>query len=255
MDNIARARELADMTLKQLETEGEPLGLKFNKSHNKKVRTERILAAEAKRAIDLIGTDQDTDAGNVRPPSTEFEQAARPPVETVKPEPQKDIPKSKRGGARPGSGRPEGMTNEKAKVFNLPAQPNPAIEGGLCMLFELWAAKVKIKEVALTKEEARDLSLPYTRMLSYMGYDDYIPPWAMEAITLVWVTYSIIKSKRVIIQTKRPELFTKKKKPKETDGSECETKDSVRQDGIGQDSKGKESDTLIIPRAISGHPM
>jgi hypothetical protein len=101
------------------------------------------------------------------------------------------------GGARPGSGPKVGGTqdllaSERAAAIE---KPNPVVQDFLEMLFSAWAAAVKCPEVALTKEEAFDLALPWTQGLELMGVNQRLPPWLGVCVRLVWTTASVGKMK------------------------------------------------------------
>ena len=79
----------------------------------------------------------------------------------------------RRGGARPGAGRPAGLSDELSRINKLPDVPNKAISNALQMPFELWSIATKVKELALSDDEADDLALPITQLLAYYWPDAY----------------------------------------------------------------------------------
>jgi hypothetical protein len=178
------AEQLASMKARELVSVGREFGLKFTKNHNAAERRKRILTAQAERALSSISDDRTqlpSGAPLLVPPKPEFEKLVGG-GDTA------DVDDVGRGGAREGAGRPPGMTDAKARMNNLPQQPNPAIEDALELLFAAWARGVKCPEVCLTKDEARELALPWTQLLSYFGADQKIPPWIMLGITCAWTT-------------------------------------------------------------------
>lgn len=116
-----------------------------------------------------------------QPVNPEFEQAVK--VEQ---------PKAKVGGVREGAGRPKGMTDEKAKVRNLPQVPSTPIRQGLQSLFDVWASAAKIEELALSDDEAETLSLPITQLQEYY-FPGILPEIAGTWIMLIFATSRIIK--------------------------------------------------------------
>jgi hypothetical protein len=92
-------------------------------------------------------------------------------------------------------GRPKGLTAEKARMRNLPEQPDPLFLASLTLLFDRWAAAADCPEIALTQQEAIDLALPWTQLAAYFGWADRIPPWAQLAIAAGWQTYATVKVK------------------------------------------------------------
>ena len=108
----------------------------------------------------------------------------------------------KRGGVRPGAGRPEGLTAEKAKVKNLPQFPAAPIKQGLQSLFDLWSAAAKIEELALSEDEADLLSLPITQLQEYY-FPGILPEIAGTWIMLIFATSRIIKPRIKIINKTR----------------------------------------------------
>ena len=189
--------ELADMTMRQMEThaKAEKLNIKFHKSKTKAAVAKEILAAYGARDIDAAKAG----VAEQRPVNPEFENLVTPGSVLDEnenlPANEPTMQVDNRGGARPGAGRPLGMTAERARMTHLSDCPHPAVLGLLEILFEGWAVKVGCPAVALTKEEAFDLALPWTNVLEYAGVAQRIPVWAELAITCTWNTVNILKTK------------------------------------------------------------
>jgi hypothetical protein len=93
-----------------------------------------------------------------------------------------ELPGSNRGGPRPGAGRPLGMTDDKAAVRNLPQIANATVKAICAGVFDAWAAKAGVPQLALSDEEAEALALPMTQL------QEYYFPGMVEEITFVWVS-------------------------------------------------------------------
>ena len=132
------------------------------------------------------------------PANVEFEQV----VAAMSLEPEK--PKDRRGGAREGAGRKKGLTDEKAKVKNLPQYPSNPIRQGCQALFDLWAAAAKIEELALSDEDADILSLPLTQLQEYY-FPGILPEIAGTWIMLIFATTRIIKPRIDLVNKVRAE--------------------------------------------------
>lgn len=114
-----------------------------------------------------------------------------------------EVETPKRGGVRPGAGRPRGMTEEKAMYNRLSEQPHPAVKQMFELLFDAWATKSACPSVKLTEQEARDIALPWTNVLELMGVADRIPNWIVVALACGWNTLSIVKAKAAIAREAR----------------------------------------------------
>lgn len=186
-------KTLRRKSLKELAEIGErDFGLKFNKSINKADRVTRILSKQTELAAgsqssvltSSAAVDEATPSA-VQPGFSRLTDDEAPPP-------------NNRGGARPGAGRPEGMTNEIAAMNRLSQQPHPFVSGALELLFHRWAASVKCPDVALTKDEAFALALAWTQVGDYLGVTEKIPVWLQLAITAIWTTANIVQSKAKI---------------------------------------------------------
>jgi hypothetical protein len=193
--------ELLGMKAKRLQeiADERGLGLKFNKSHNIETRAKRILAAEFSRDVEAQAAVIEAPAGSPpREANPIFEQkcasggsveAAAAGVQTG------SAPTENRGGARPGAGRPLGMTDERSRATHVSEKPHPVVQALFEGLFAAWSVATGCAEVALTKEEAADLALPWTQALDYLGYTQYIPEWAKIFFVASLTTFNTIKLK------------------------------------------------------------
>jgi len=175
----------------------EPLGIKVHKNLRAEDLRRRILAREAEQA--LGSADTVTQPQEQKPANPAFEQLTQTDARPADPP---TVPPAKpglgKGGKREGAGRKPGQTDSIARMQNLPQQPNPAINDFLKLAFDAWATALGDKRLALTEQEAKDLALPYTQILCYLGHGDAIPDWALMAITAIWVTWNTVKARVAI---------------------------------------------------------
>jgi len=185
---------------------------------------EREIYEENRQQVEQ-GPEKPTETQGQRPRNPAFEQAVGG---QLSPEPVAET----RGGARPGAGRPKGMTDVKAAVKNLPQQPNQTILMGVKTLFSLLARQVRVPEVELSEDEAEQLALPVTQLQEF-----YLPDGIPE-IAWVWASagftfYQIAESRIKIINAAR------KAKQDEKAGH----KNNSGQDGQRQDNQSPEPDS------------
>ena len=128
------------------------------------------------------------------PVNPDFEAAAQ-----VAEQPEKQ---EKRGGVREGAGKPLGMTDEKARVKNLPQQPSNPIKHGTMSLFLFWSKTAKIDELALSEEEVDLWSLPATQ-LQENYFPGLIPEIAGVWVEFVYATIRIMKPRFDLIDEVR----------------------------------------------------
>jgi hypothetical protein len=205
--NVTRytGKQLKGMTLTDLAGIGEDLGLAFTKNHTKQERARRILSAYA---------DQDLHADPDSPPSSPPHTDRQGPG-VPKPDFERlidtgsldgdgvDTPTPQRGGARPGAGRPEGMTAEIAAYNQLSRQPHPFVKQAIEKVFDAWAVRADCPEIRLSKDEAVALALPYTHALELSGLGNRIPPWAMVGLSCIWSTAMIVDCKAALARQAR----------------------------------------------------
>jgi len=161
-------------------------------------------------------------------PQPEAQQPANPEFERAAAEKAAEPVKDNRGGARPGAGRPLGLTDEKAKVKNLPQYPSNPIRQGLCCLFDLWAAAAKIEELALSDDEADMLSLPLTQLQEYY-FPGILPEIAGTWIMLIFAASRIMKPRIKIINKTREQRHAKKENKPEPEKTEIKNPNHISQ--------------------------
>jgi len=185
-------KDLRAMSLKSLDEVGKSLHLEFTKNHNRAERSKRILAAYAD--LDLAGDSPISphpDGATLAGPKPEFERL----IESAESDVEADNETPQRGGARPGAGRPPGMTDDLSRLSHLSPQPHPVVKSILSGMFQSWSLAAKCPEIALTEMEAVDLALPWSQTLEYMGITERIPPWLHLGIMTIWATVNMVKRK------------------------------------------------------------
>lgn len=220
-------KELSRMSLKSLEQVGKPLELTFTKNHTKAERVRRILSAYSSQDVAAQATAGEGEASQGPPLSEQTSPpSGQPTTHERKPRfealcednnaeyfsgANSAAAAADRGGAREGAGRPVGMTNELSVYNRLPQMPHPAIQHFLEAAFKTWATRCHCPEVALTKEQAFELALPYTQAAYLAGIVDYIPAWAMVGIELVWTTWNMVSVKAALARdaVKRKDVESK----------------------------------------------
>lgn len=125
----------------------------------------------------------------------EFEKAAQVVVEPTE-------KREKRGGVREGAGKPFGLTDEKAKVKNLPQYPSNPIKQGSQALFDLWASAAKIEQLALSEDEADLLSLPITQLAEFY-FPGIIPEIAGTWVMLIFAFTRVVQPRMKLIDEVR----------------------------------------------------
>lgn len=201
--NGKRLQEIANDEALTTST-GKPL--RWTKSHTIKERVKQIMAARSRHAVDTAVAAGSTPGEPKRPANPDFEKLCDSnAVSGISPSSQGDGQQAitdadaqapdARGGVRPGAGRPQGMTEERSAVMKLPEVPNKTIKDSLEALFELWSQATKCPDVALTKDEATDLALHWTRLLHMVGVEQKIPDWISEVLGGLWDTYNMLKIK------------------------------------------------------------
>jgi hypothetical protein len=110
--------------------------------------------------------------------------------------------KDNRGGARPGAGRPMGVSDDMALVNRLPQKANVMLVPVLRIPFELWSIANNMPELELTKEEGEDLALPVTQLLEYY-FPGKIPEIAWVWLMMCGATYNVMKPRMALIQARK----------------------------------------------------
>lgn len=107
-------------------------------------------------------------------------------------EPKTEEKVERRGGARPGAGRPKGVTDEFAAVNRLPEKANLTLIPVLQIPFALWSKWIGVKEMVLTKDDAKELALPVTQLLEFY-FPGRIPEIAWVWLMMFGTTYRILE--------------------------------------------------------------
>lgn len=137
-------------------------------------------------------------------PKPEFEQALQEFHEDHSHPPAAEAEEKveRRGGPRPGSGRPKGVTEEFAQVNRLPEKANATLVPVLQIPFATWARAIGVKEMALNKDEAKDLALPVTQLLEFY-FPGRIPEIAWVWLMMLGTTYRILEPRLDLLAAKR----------------------------------------------------
>jgi hypothetical protein len=181
-----------------------PIKLKPSWTRDKiiKLILQRRRIEKAEPIFDITQQIKDEqDRAEQQPVNPEFEQAVK--VEEPKVE--------KRGGVREGAGRTKGLTDEKAKVKNLPQLSSTPIRQGCQSLFDLWASAAKIEQLALSEDEAEKLSLPITQLQEFY-FPGILPEIAGTWIMLIFAVSRIVKPRIDmvnVVRKQRKELRVK----------------------------------------------
>ncbi len=184
------------MTLRELEEIGRGLQLEFSKNHNRATRARRILDAYAQ--LDLATSPPVSPFGDSLPDQTEPKPEFERLIDGQPVDEGTDSQAPQRGGARPGAGRPMGQTEAKARMEHLSDRPHPFFVAFFSELFEAWARGARCPQIALSKEEAMELALPWTQLCEYMGIAQRIPPWLALGVMTLWTTASIFRAKAAL---------------------------------------------------------
>ncbi len=200
--------ELLGMTAGRLQEVATEAGMKkkFHKNLTRKDRAQRILEFYAEQDVETNTTAGVSGAHEPqRPANPAFESQCGPGASVNLPangvtepadNPGLDAESAgNHGGARPGAGRPAGMTAERARLTHITDTPHRIYKAGFKLLFDLWADKVGCEKVALTEEEATDIALPWSQMGEYLGWNEKIPEWADIIICGLWTTANTFKIK------------------------------------------------------------
>jgi hypothetical protein len=167
------------------------LGLTVREGWNRDKLAEEIVKADALKP----GADPEPKPDIPAPPTDEFDKLTAAAAEP-KPEPE---PKDSRGGFRPGAGRPDGLTDLKARIENLPKRADAWMVAALKALFNLWSIKVGIDKVALTEEEALEIALPFSQIVAF-HFPQFQETILHVYIGAAWTAWNVVLAKVRIIK-------------------------------------------------------
>jgi hypothetical protein len=164
----------------------------------KPIRTKKTAKPKEKSSA---GTGSTTSKQQLEETKPEFEQSLQDHNQPTAAEPGEKV--ETRGGARPGAGRPRG-TDDLALVNRLPEKANETLVPVLQIPFKTWATAVGVKELELTKEDAKDLALPVTQLLEFY-FPGRIPEIAWVWLMMLGSTYRILEPRLELLAQKRKE--------------------------------------------------
>jgi len=120
------------------------------------------------------------------------------------------------GGVRDGAGRTPGLTDEKARIERIVKNevPDPTIKFAFECLFEGWENAVKVKGLALSKDETNAIAVPVTNLKEY-----YFPGFDLSPAIRMWIGLAIgikavVQSRiELIRETRKAEQVTQPEQP------------------------------------------
>ena len=190
-----------------------------SRSWNKTMLARKILEKQKLSELDDSPVQPGPDPGKSKR-KPDFESLATEGPEIAPDTPQLD--EQGPGGVREGGGRTTGLTDEKARIERIVKNevPDPTIKFAFECLFDGWEKAVKVKGLALSKDESKAIAVPVTNLKEYYfpGYDlsPAIRMWIGLAISIKAVVQSRIE---LIRETRKAEQVTPPEKP----GDEKET--------------------------------
>jgi len=178
------------------------LDIKVADSWNRTKLAKRILEKQKLAELEEPAVQPGPEAGDSRR-KPDFEVLATEGPEIAPDSPQLD--KEGPGGVRPGSGRPPGMSEERARVQRLLKNkvPEPIIKFAFECLFDSWETAVKVKGLALSDDEIKAIAVPTTNLKEY-----YLPNLDFSPVLEMWIGLAIgvkavIQSRIVLIREAR----------------------------------------------------
>lgn len=228
-------QQLLNMSLDDLRDMAAELGIMLAKRDRsrpqivRKIRKRQIEIYAAQKTKEQI--DSQTPAVIKTDKNPAFEALCG---DTDLPAAEPELPTEDRGGARPGAGRPAGLTDEKARIErilrNEAADPN--ITWALYLSFAFAAELYGVPEAALTDDEAKTAALPVTNLLDY-----HCPGWLDRVPKAAQIYSSLLIVGQTIIWPKCKQIINKIKDRKDGESR----KNNPGQEGIGQDSQGQQA--------------
>jgi len=115
-----------------------------------------------------------------------------------------------------GAGRTAGLTDEKARIERIVKNevPDPTIKFAFECLFEGWENAVKVKGLALSKDETNAIAVPVTNLKEY-----YLPGLDLSPSIRMWIGLAIgvkavVQSRiELIRETRKAEQVTQPEQP------------------------------------------
>jgi len=205
--------------LEQLRKNSKPVLVKMAKKLRIKVRVGWNKTTLARKILEKQKLSE-LDDSPVQPEPESDEPKRKPDFESLATEGPEIAPESPQldeqgpGGYRDGSGRTPGLTDEKARIERIVKNqvPDPTIKFAFECLFDGWEKAVKVKGLALSKDESDAIAVPVTNLKEYYlpGYDlsPSIRMWIGLAIGVKAVVQSrieLIRETRKAEQAKQPE--------------------------------------------------
>jgi len=179
--------------LEQLKKNSRPVLVKMAKklhikvavNWNKTTLAKKILEKQKLSELDETPVQPEPDPDKPQRKS-DFETLATEGPEIAPESPQLD--EQGPGGVRDDAGRTPGLTDEKARIERIVKNevPDPTIKFAFECLFEGWENAVKVKGLALSKDETNAIAVPVTNLKEY-----YLPGLDLSPAIRMWVGLAI----------------------------------------------------------------
>jgi len=167
----------------------ENLGVKVYTGLNKTGIAKRILEKQKLNELE----EPESPESDVKESKPKPESKRKPEFESLAtegPEIAPELPQDEwdgRGGAREGAGRPPGSPEElRVQRIRRNKVPDPVIKFAFECLFEGWESAVKVKGLALSKDEADTITVPVTNLKEY-----YFPGLDLSPVLEMWIGLAI----------------------------------------------------------------
>ena len=179
--------------LEQLRKNSKPVLAKMAKKLRIKVRVGWNKTTLARKILEKQKLSE-LDDSPVQPEPESDEPKRKPDFESLATEGPEIAPESPQldeqgpGGYRDGSGRTPGLTDEKARIERIVKNqvPDPTIKFAFECLFEGWENAVKVKGLALSKDESDAIAVPVTNLKEY-----YFPGLDLSPSIRMWIGLAI----------------------------------------------------------------
>jgi len=205
--------KLKKRSLPDLRKIAERSGIKVYMNWNRTTLAKKILE---KQKLDEL------EESPVQPEPDPGESKRKPDFETLATEGPTEAPESPQldeqgpGGVREGAGRTPGLSDEKARIERIVKNevPDPTIKFAFECLFDGWEKAVKVKGVALSKDETNAIAVPVTNLKEY-----YFPGLDLSPAIRMWIGLAIgvkavVQSRiELIRETRKAEQVTQPEQP------------------------------------------
>lgn len=211
--------------LEQLRKKSKPVLVKMAKSLRIKVANSWSRTTLARKILEKQKLSELEEPGTSQKSEPESDESKRKPdfeslvTEGPKIAPDKlPLDEQGPGGPREGAGRTSGLTDEKARIERIVKNevPDPTIKFAFECLFEGWENAVKVKGLALSKDETNAIAVPVTNLKEY-----YFPGLDLSPAIRMWIglaigVKSVVQSRIVLIrETRKAEQVKQPEQPEQ----------------------------------------